>query len=238
MARLLISLWKVQVKQMHIELTVKRQTVPDETSYLQTFSYDGDAALTIADWLTEVNRTEAKTNRIAWECGCLEKKCGACAMRINGIPRLACSVFLKDVVRHGKILLEPLSKFPLVKDLIVDRSSMFETLKRMRIWMQEKEDSSYAQDCNLQYQAGQCLQCGCCLEICPNFLAGGDFAGAAAMIEAYKAVEQNEADDHRAEMIVAYRKYFFFGCGQSLSCCNVCPMELPLDEMQVRLNNF
>ena len=95
-------------------------------------------------------------------------------MRINGIPRLACSVFLKDVVRHGKILLEPLSKFPLVKDLIVDRSSMFETLKRMRIWMQEKEDSSYAQDCNLQYQAGQCLQCGCCLEICPNFLAGGD----------------------------------------------------------------
>ena len=52
MARLLISLWKVQVKQMHIELTVKRQTVPDETSYLQTFSYDGDAALTIADWLT------------------------------------------------------------------------------------------------------------------------------------------------------------------------------------------
>ena len=73
MARLLISLWKVQVKQMHIELTVKRQTVPDETSYLQTFSYDGDAALTIADWLTEVNRTEAKTNRIAWECGCLKK---------------------------------------------------------------------------------------------------------------------------------------------------------------------
>ena len=57
MARLLISLLKVQVKQMHIELTVKRQTVPDETSYLQTFSYDGDAALTIADWLTEVNRT-------------------------------------------------------------------------------------------------------------------------------------------------------------------------------------
>ena len=142
MARLLISLWKVQVKQMHIELTVKRQTVPDETSYLQTFSYDGDAALTIADWLTEVNRTEAKTNRIAWECGCLEKKCGACAMRINGIPRLACSVFLKDVVRHGKILLEPLSKFPLVKDLIVDRSSMFETLKRMRMRLQELDDSS------------------------------------------------------------------------------------------------
>ena len=223
---------------MHIELIVKRQAAPDETPYPQTFSYNGNAAITVADWLTEINRTECKTDRIAWECGCLEKKCGACAMRINGIPRLACSVFLKNVTKHGKILLEPLSKFPLIKDLIVDRSSMFEMLKSMRIWMQEKEDSSYAQDYDLQYQAGQCLQCGCCLEICPNFFAGGDFAGAAAMAEAYKAIEQNQPDDHRAEMTAAYRKQFFSGCGQSLSCCNICPMQLPLDEMQVRLNRY
>lgn len=223
---------------MHIELTVRRQAAPNEMPYLQKFSYTGEAALTIADWLTKINHTEAKTNRIAWECGCLEKKCGACAMRINGVPRLACSVFLKDTAKHGKILLEPLSKFPLVKDLIVDRSSMFETLQTMRIWVQEKEDSFYAQDYDLQYQAGQCLQCGCCLEICPNFLAGGDFAGAAAVAEVYKAVEQNEQDDHRAEMIAAYRKHFFSGCGQSLSCCNICPMQLPLDEMQVRLNGY
>ena len=71
MARLLISLWKVQVKQMHIELTVKRQTVPDETSYLQTFSYDGDAALTIADWLCHANQWDSTA------CvQCIFKRCG------------------------------------------------------------------------------------------------------------------------------------------------------------------
>ena len=221
---------------MRIKLTVKRQSSPDTAPRLQEFAYEGDGNLTVADWLTEVNQTEVKTDRIVWECGCLEKKCGACAMRVNGVPRLACSIFLRDAAKHGKILLEPLSKFPLVKDLTVDRSTMFEMLCNMKVWTQTKEQSSYGQDYDLQYKAGQCLQCGCCLEVCPNFLAGGSFGGAAAMAEAYKAIEQNEQDDHRAGMIAAYRTYFFSGCGQALSCQKVCPMQLPLDEIQARTN--
>lgn len=224
------------MKKMHIEVIVTRQPAPDAACYLQTFVYEGDGNLTVADWLTERNRTETKTDRIAWECGCMEKKCGACAMRINGVPRLACSAFLKDTAKRGRIRLEPLSKFPLVQDLIVDRSSMFEMLRKMKTWTQRKEQSAYGQDHDLQYKAGQCLQCGCCLEVCPNFLAGGTFGGAAAMAEAYQCIEQNEQDSHRAEMVAAYRTHFFSGCGQSLSCQDICPMKLPLDEMQVRAN--
>lgn len=104
------------------------------------------------------------------------------------------------------------------------------------IWTQEKEESSYGQDYDLQYKAGQCLQCGCCLEVCPNFLSGCTFGGAAAMAEAYKAIEQNEHSEHRTEMISAYRTHFFSGCGQALSCRDVCPIKLPLDEIQTRTN--
>ena len=221
---------------MKIEITVKRQYKPDTAFRLQTFFYDGNGDLTIADWLSEINQNEAKTDRIAWECGCMEKKCGACAMRINGIPCLACSVSLKDVAKREKILLEPLSKFPLVKDLVVDRSSMFEMLRNMKVWTQEKSQYTYGQDYDLQYKAGQCLQCGCCLEVCPNFLAGGSFGGASAMTESYRSIEQNEQDDHRAEMVAAYRTHFFSGCGQSFSCRDICPMKLPLDEIQARAN--
>lgn len=221
---------------MKIKITVKRQSTLDATSRLQDFLYDGEGNLTIADWLSEINQNEAKTDRIAWECSCMEKKCGACAMRINGVPRLACSVFLKDAAKRGKILLEPLSKFPLVKDLVVDRNSMFEMLRNMKVWIQEKKQSTYGQDYDLQYKAGQCLQCGCCLEVCPNFLAGGIFGGAAAMTEAYKSIEQNEQDAHRAEMVAAYRTHFFSGCGQSFSCRDICPMKLSLDEIQARAN--
>ena len=131
---------------------------------MQTFTYTGEGNLTVADWLTEVNQNEARMDRIAWECGCLEKKCGACAMLINGYPALACSVFLKDVNKRGKLVLEPFHKFPLVKDLIVDRSIMFEAMKEMKVWLSEKNWTDFSWDRTLQYKAGQCLQCGCCLD--------------------------------------------------------------------------
>ena len=221
---------------MQIEISVKRQKNKEEKSYMQKFTYTGDGNLTVADWLTEVNQKEAKTDRIAWECGCLEKKCGACAMLVNDYPTLACSIFLKNVVKRGKIKLEPLSKFPLVRDLIVDQSIIFDTMKNMKLWMSEKNTSEYSWNQELQYNAGQCLQCGCCLEICPNFLAGENFSGASAMVTAYRAIEQNDWGSHRDEMKREYRKRFFAYCGQSFSCKSVCPQNLPLDEIQARMN--
>lgn len=223
---------------MKIEISIKRQPSPQEEAHIQQFIYTGDGNLTIADWLTKINQEEARKDRIVWECGCMEKKCGACAMLINEYPSLACSVFLKDAAKRGKIKLEPLSKFPLVKDLIVDRSSMFEMLKEMKVWLDEKNSSKFNWDEQLQYQAGQCLQCGCCLEVCPNFLAGEDFAGAAAMAAVYKAVEQNTNDMHKNEMKEAYKKKFFNHCGQALSCKKVCPKNLALDEIQARMNHY
>ena len=221
---------------MNIKLIVKRQASHDTAPYTHEYSYSGEGNITVADWLTEINQGEAKTDRIAWECGCLENKCGACAMRINGYPYLACSVFLKDVVKRGRILIEPLSKFPVVKDLVVDRGAMFDMLKGMRVWTETKSESDFMQDKALQYKAAQCMQCGCCLEVCPNFIAGGDFAGAAGLVEAYRAIEQNDSDEHRAEMLKKYKKLFFSGCGQSLSCVKACPKKLPLDEIQARAN--
>ncbi len=224
---------------MTIEISVKRQKSQKDKPYIEKYTYEGDGNLTVADWLTEVNLKEAAKDRIAWECGCLEEKCGACAILINGYPSLACSMFVKDAVKKGTILLEPFSKFPLVKDLIVDRTSMFNTLRDMKIWMEEKNDvAEKNQDKELQYKAGQCLQCGCCLEVCPNFLAKERFAGASVLGVTYKSIEQNATDKHRNEMINEYKDKFFSYCGQSLSCQSVCPKRLPIDKLQVRINNY
>ena len=223
---------------MEINISVKRQPSSSEKAYIQEFRYTGDGRLTVADWLTDINQTEAGHDRIAWECSCLEKKCGACAMVMNGRPGLACSCFLKDIVKKGRIKIEPLSKFPIVKDLIVDRKIMFDTLKKMKLWMTEKSCTDFSFDYEMQYQAGQCLMCGCCLEVCPNFSPDEEFAGAAGMVQAYKILEQNVKDSHYDEMAAEYGKYFFKGCGQSFSCRDICPAKLPLDEIQVRANAY
>ena len=108
---------------------------------------------------------------IAWECGCEQKKCGACAMVINDVPRLACSAFLGEIGNNNQIILEPLSKFPIVEDLIVDRSSMFIVLKNLKLWLEEEANISQWSH-EAQYPSSRCIMCGCCLEICPNYKAG------------------------------------------------------------------
>ena len=100
--------------------------------------------ISVATVLKELNsRTPLKDNSgtivtpISWECSCMVRKCGACAMLINERPRLACSTFL-HMLKGSTIILEPLSKFPLVRDLIVDRSNLFENLKKLNLWLESE----------------------------------------------------------------------------------------------------
>ncbi len=167
-----------------------------------------------------------------------EGKCGACAMVINGIPALACTVFLKDIQRRGKITLEPLHKFPLIRDLKVDRQCIFDALKKRKVWLEKKKTSDFLWDYQLQYQSSKCLMCGCCLEACPNFSPGHTFEGAPLMVHLYKEIEQNEEGTHKTEMKEAYRKHFFRGCGNAMACKNVCPAKIALDDIQARINHY
>lgn len=131
---------------MTYEIQIRRQNSAQDAVYWQTFCCESDGNASVADALRELNaRTPlldaagTPAQPIGWECSCLVRKCGACAMRINGVPRLACSVFLRDI-KSGRLLLEPLSKFPLVRDLIVDRRVMFDRLKEMQVWLDGEAD--------------------------------------------------------------------------------------------------
>ena len=231
---------------MKINIRIKRQQHSSSQPYWQSFCYEGSPKLTVADLLAELNTQEPlltaagePAEPIVYETSCHEKKCGACAMLINGLPRLACSVFVSTALGADNTLtLEPLSKFPVVRDLQVDRKTTFENLKKMHLWLEEKTENTSTWNRQLQYEAGQCLECGCCLEICPNFYPGSDFAGNAAMVQAYKVLEQNADDEHKQTMLQHYRQYFFAGCSQSLSCKTVCPLGLPIEEMQSRANQL
>ncbi len=228
---------------MRIEIEILRRENRTAEAYFQTFLYEGDGRITVADFLRELNEREeivtadgTPAKRIIWECSCMEKKCGACAMLICGRPQLACSVFLRETARRGKITLAPLSKFPVVRDLQIDRSAMFEILKQMRTWVMSRDWSDFGSDRRLQFEAGHCLMCGCCLESCPNYLPEGFFGGAAALAHSFKAIDFNADDEHSRRMREEYKQHFFRGCGQALSCAKICPAELPLEMIQARMN--
>jgi len=209
--------------------------------YRQSFYYETDnSSDTLASALRKINGSKPLTDidgnearLIDWECSCLQKKCGACAMVVNGTPTLACAAKLSDS-KNGKIFVEPLRKFPVVRDLVVDRSILFENLKTINAWLSadaEIPDKKRA----LALDASKCLQCGCCLDVCPNFYVGGKFFGMSVGVLMTQLLSELPAEKRKA-LAKAYKNHVFEGCGKSQACKNICPAGIDTDAMQINSN--
>ena len=227
---------------MKFVFEILRQESPDSTKYKQRISFEtDDERETVATALIKINNSGDYSDEnaehvrpIAWEAGCLQKKCGACAMLINNTPGLACDAFLADMKKLKVIKLAPLSKFPVIKDLVTDRSVMFENLKVMKLW---SGNSGEIREKNLDtaYDASRCLQCGCCLEACPNFYPGGCFFSASGFGPQGRLIS-TYSNEELKELKKIYKEHIFEGCGKALACMKVCPAGIDLDRIMSRSN--
>lgn len=222
-------------------LDIWRQRDKDADGSFRTYLYETDSdTVTVTSALSELNKRKeladiegVVSGRIVWECSCMQKKCGACAMLINGKPRLACDARLSDN-KSGRLRIEPLRKFPLVADLTVNRQIIFDDLRQMQVW---SESDIFADDRNntVMYEASRCLQCGCCLEVCPNFAVGEKFFGMSAMVPASRllaGMTGSSFDRLRKQ----YGKVITDGCGKSLACRNICPAGIDIEGLMARSN--
>src|SRR5438270_13679003 len=175
----------------NVIIKIKRQNTPDSKSYWEEFELLYKPGRNVTSALMEiaanpVTRDGKKTTPVSYDSNCLEEVCGSCAMLVNGKARMACSAFV-DKLDHP-IRLEPMSKFPVVRDLAVDRQFMFESLKRVKAWI--PIDGTYdlgegprmaPETQEKAYKLSTCISCGSCLEVCPqvNGTTLGSFVGAA-----------------------------------------------------------
>ncbi len=231
---------KADAAPIRLQLQILRRASAESTPYWQKIDFETtERNATVAYALTALNDGDNardingdKISFIQWECSCLQKKCGACAMVIDGVPRLACDAYLRDYKKTIRI--EPLRKFPVIADLIVDRSILMENLKVMQLWSQEGVEIAKKQQ-ELAYEASRCLQCGCCLEVCPNFSVENAFFGAAAFVPTTRLL-RNLSGEEQASLKAQYLRHVYAGCGKSLSCKTVCPAGIDTEEMLVQSN--
>lgn len=227
---------------MEVIIEIKRQEDIKSSAYFQSIRLTPKKEnLTVASLLREINANPdirdiegEPVPYISWECSCLQKKCGACAILINGRPRLACDTFIRDYMKKDRLTLAPLSKFPIIKDLIVDRSTLYNNLRDIRNYLEE-EVRLTDKNTDTAYEASRCLMCGCCLEVCPNFYVGGDFFGAASFVPATRlitATGRGGAEELKRE----YREHIYKGCGKSLACKDICPAGIDMDKMLSKSN--
>lgn len=145
-------------------------------------------------------------------------------MIINHVPALACGTFINPK-ETSELVLEPLTKFPVISDLTIDRPSIYQHQKEAMMYLGQWETPD-AKEFPVQYQAAKCLKCGLCLEVCPNYTGKGDrFFGAVLANEAY--LLHSSTKDRKKEIKKQYNLHFATGCSQSLACRDICPMKIP-----------
>ena len=188
-----------------------------------------------------------KTTPVVWDSGCLEEVCGSCTMVINGRVRQSCSALIDDYApQEGDVMvLEPMSKFPVVRDLWVDRSRLFHNLQRVKAWV--PIDGTYDLGAgpvespasqSTRYKLSECMSCGCCLEACPQFNIEEDkaawdtsFIGAHAISQARLFNEHATGailKDERLDALMGQGG--INDCGNAQNCVKVCPKHIPLTE--------
>jgi succinate dehydrogenase / fumarate reductase, iron-sulfur subunit len=227
-----------------VKLRVKRQDGADrpETARWEEFAVPYQPHMNVISALMEVQKAPKTTGGqtvapVVWECVCLEEVCGSCTMIINGKVRQSCSALVDQIAPNGEtITLEPMSKFPVVRDLMVDRQRMFEDMKRVKAWIhldgthelgpgpresQEKQEE--------RYSLSRCMTCGCCLEACPQYGPKQEFVGAFALSLVRYFNAHPSGAMHAGERLESVMgNGGVEDCGKAQNCVEVCPKEIPL----------
>lgn len=247
------------------EVRILRQDGPGQPSYWERHEVAYERELNVISVLQRIAAKATTSDGkhvapVAWDCNCLEEVCGACTMVINGKVRQSCSALVDRLLedRPGEIELAPMSKFPVVRDLCVDRSRLFRALTKVKAWI--PADGYYDQGAGQRisqsaqeamYPLSECMSCGCCLEACPQYLkieverAEGEtdeafeqrknaeydsqFIGAHAISQAVLFNLNPTGQNNAAQRLDALMDEGGIQvCGNAQNCVAVCPKRIPL----------
>ena len=220
-----------------IILKIKRQERSGSNPYWEEFHIRRRPYMNVISCLMEIQKNPKtfdgrKTTPVVWEQSCLEEVCGSCTMVINGRVRQACSALVDHL--EGHVTLEPMSKFPVVRDLIVNRKAIFEGLKRVKAWVVTDQASGpgpkiLPELASMRYELSKCMTCGCCLEACPQVNDRSDFIGPAAINQVRLFNSHPVGNQLKKERLTALMdKGGIEDCGNAQNCVKACPKGIPL----------
>lgn len=222
-----------------ITLKIRRQERPEAPYYWEDFKVSYIPGTTVINLLVQiqkkpVNARGEATQSVVYENGCCQGECGACTMLINGRPRTACSALVDHL--SAPLVLEPLSKFPVIRDLVVDRSRFFTDLINASSWISaDFNDPDTAplvlsESIQKKYrELSACTFCGSCLEACPQYNDRSSFVGAAviAQIRLIHLLPLGRTEASR-RLSVMMEEGGVEDCGHVGNCVKACPEGIDL----------
>ena len=224
-----------------IRMKVRRQDGPDSIPYWCEFEIPYQPGHNVISVLMEFRKNPVDVggqtvSPIVWEAACLEEVCGSCSMVINGRACQACTALIDKL--EQPIRVEPMDKFPVIRDLAVDRSRMFECLKKIGAWVDvdgyyplgagPRQNPKLAIE---RYALSTCMTCGVCLQVCPQVYPDSPFIGA-AMFNQVRLFNSHPVGQYKAEERIdaVMGEGGIADCGNAQNCVDACPKDIPLTE--------
>ncbi|MFW9932943.1 MAG: succinate dehydrogenase/fumarate reductase iron-sulfur subunit [Candidatus Thorarchaeota archaeon] len=201
--------------------------------------------MTILDALFQIQ--DRMDSSLAFRYSCRGAVCGSCAMLINKEPRLACRTQVSSIHTeplnlrpfpsisetpqgwdHEKeILIEPLPNFPILKDLVVDMTKFYDTLKELRLWADpvsgETSRFQSPEDREVIRRYVNCILCAICYGSCPVNFENEDYVGPAALAKAYRFNQDSRSPDAERYLNDAKGPHGAPLCDLVMNCVKACP---------------
>ncbi|MDW0244963.1 MAG: succinate dehydrogenase iron-sulfur subunit [Nitrososphaeraceae archaeon] len=220
------------VNEQRITLKVYRENRSQKTgSHYDTFEVPYKKWTTVLDALLYVKSYIDPSVAIRYSCRMAS--CGSCGMKINGIPKLACYTKISEL-ETSTIECEPLSNFPIIRDLVTDFSQFFNHHKDMQPYLQAKDNletdtnkgtfSFYQspEDVDKYLQFSYCIKCGLCYSACPTVGTDLKFPGPQALAQQYRYFADTR-DESKNRLDIVDDRHGIWRCHFAGSCSKVCP---------------
>ena len=164
---------------------------------------------------------------IAYRRSCAHGVCGSDAMVVNGENMLACQVLVKEVSNPIKI--EPIRGLPVIKDLVVDMETFFESYKKVMPYLineeepGERERLQSPEDRDRFEDTTKCILCAACTTSCPVFWTADTYVGPAAIVNAHRFVFDSRDNASKQRLEILKDVNGAFRCRTAFNCTTACP---------------
>lgn len=206
----------------------------DRTARWEEFSVSLEPTERVLDGLIKIK--DEQDGSLTFRRSCAHGICGSCAMKINGRNSLACQTLMKDVRPGpgGRVVIEPLPAFPVIKDLVVDMEPFFAKTREVLPYLvnetapPERERLQSPGDQHKIAQAITCIMCGACTSSCPSYWADKEYLGPSALLKAYRFIFDTRDTAFEERLKSVAQIHGLWRCHSIYNCVEVCPKEIDL----------
>ena len=230
---------------MRIRFSVKRfRPETDLEPSWKDYYLEIRSDLTVLETLIQLK--EEEDGSLAFRYSCRSAICGSCAMRVNGVEKLACQTAVREELeRVGALRVEPLGNTPVIKDLVTDNTPFWGKVQQVTPWLHFKTSgnapTSGAVFGREQFEAFHnveaCIFCGACASACNSLEVSSGFTGPAALAKAYRFVAdpRETAAEKEGRLRELTGSDGVWDCVRCNFCVEVCPKDVKPMEAIIRL---